>query len=486
MDEREIAALAFEEIFGEPPPDNRDMGRAEVQSLSAFKAFMYSRYVHALHLQLLDEHLEQVTRYVETQGREGIGRLIVTMPPRHGKSLTVSRLFPAWHLGRNAHHRVMLTCYGQSLANKHSRAARNFINNPRYAQIFDTALAPDSQSVMEWDTNDTYGEGGMSALGVLGAATGKGAHILIGDDLLRGRKDAESSTIRDSVWDAWNDDLYTRLEPGGAIILMHTRWHEDDPVGRTLKREGADWVELKLPALAEEDDVMGRAIGEALWAERYDRPTLLKTEQKLGPYSFSAEYQQSPSPAEGGILKKKWFKIIPAVLDSDIVQVVRYWDLAMSEKKSADYTAGLKLAELANGEAVILDVARGKVELADLPKFLKATMLKDGKSVRQGFENKGYMTRAIQQVVKDAELRQYSIKGYDVEGDKLTRLLPAAARASLEMIHLLEGYWNDDFLDEATSFPNGAHDDQIDGLSGAWNMLGDKPKKRTGKKKRYA
>lgn len=482
MDERELAAVWFEEVFGEPAPE---VVHSEAESLTAFKRHMYSRYMHAPHLELLDSHLEQVALFVESGGREGIGRLIVTMPPRHGKSLTVSRLFPAWYLGRNAHHRVMLACYGQSLANKHSRAARNFINSPRYGEIFSTRLAPDSQSVMDWDTADAYGEGGMTALGVLGAATGKGAHILIGDDLIRGRKDAESVTIRDGVWDAWNDDLYTRLEPNGAVILMHTRWHEDDPVGRELQ-SGVDWVELKLPALAEKNDLLGRAEGEALWAERYDLPNLHETKAKLGPYSFSAEYQQSPSPAEGGILKKAWFKKLPAVLDSDVEQVVRYWDLAMSEKTTADFTVGLKLAELKNGEAVILDVARGQVELADLPSFLKAVMLKDGTSVRQGFENKGYMTRAIQQVVKDPELRQYAIKGYEVEGDKLTRLLPAAARASLGMIHLLTGFWNSDFLDEAGSFPNGSHDDQIDGLSGAWRMLSDKPQKRTGKRKKYA
>jgi len=171
-----------------------------VESLTAFKRHMWRRYVHAAHLDLLDRKLEDVTRYVESGGREGIGRLIISMPPRHGKTMTTSRLFPAWFLGRNPHKRVMLVSYGQSLANKNSRAARNFVRAPVYRELFPSVhLAEDSAAVMEWEIGGTAGEGGVTALGVDGASTGKGAHVLLIDDPHKGRKEAESKTMRRGV-----------------------------------------------------------------------------------------------------------------------------------------------------------------------------------------------------------------------------------------------------------------------------------------------
>lgn len=487
VDAKTLAAMWVQSLVGEEVVTPRT-------SLSEFKRLMYSRYQHAAHLALLDEKLELVSRYVETRGKEGIGRLIIAMPPRHGKTLTVSRYYPAWHLGRNPLHRIMGVSYGQGLANKNSRVARNLLKSPKFHELFDTRLAPDSQSVMEWDTALSNGEGGYTAIGIGGGAAGKGANILIIDDPIKNRAEAESLTYRNKLWEAYTDDLTTRLAPGGAIIVMATRWHEDDLTGRIIKHEGELWEVLNLPALAIAGDPLGRAEGEALWADRFDRGHLLTQKATMGNYSFSALYQQNPTAAEGNIFKEKWFKPYVRVMPP-IVRRVRYWDLAMSEKTSADYTVGVRLALGQDGEWYIDDVARGQVELHDLPRFIKDVMLADGRDVPQGFEMKGYMTRAVTTLSKDVQLGAYIIKGYDVDRDKLTRALPFAARASLGVIHVVVGAAGmseksaDEYVSECKAFPAGSHDDQVDASSGAWEMINDSklvPTKRQARTQRYA
>jgi predicted phage terminase large subunit-like protein len=457
----------------------------EHDSLTAFKRAVYGKYIHAKHLALIDWHLEQVTKYVETDGKEGIGQLIIAVPPRHGKTLTVSRLYPTWHIGRNPSHRIMAVSYGQSLANRNSRFARNLLRKKQYKEIFPhTKLASDSRSVLSWDIEGTDGEGGMEALGVTGASAGKGAHILIVDDPIKNRKMAESLTYRESIWDSFNDDFRTRLEPSGATIVMATRWHEDDLTGRLLKNEPGEWVVLNLPALAVDEDIegnkfidpLGRNVGEALWPERYNKERLEAIQKKRGDYSWSSLFQQMPMPSEGGIMKAAWFKPFVRVIP-ETVRAVRYWDLAMSEKTSADYTVGLRIELGKNGEHYITDIAREQVEFGKLPEFIAGVMITDGPSVHQGFEDKGFMTRAVKAVAKDPRLSKHVIKGYEVDGDKRTRALPFAARAQLGLIHLKQADWSQAYVDEAKGFPYGAHDDQIDASSGAWGMINEEPRK---------
>ena len=297
----------------EAPYTKRDLKLEKVRrkfqnNFTKFKQKLYIRYEHAPHLEVLDRALEQVTEYVESGGKSGIGRLIIEMPPRHGKTLTTSRLFPAWHLGRNPDHRVMLVSYGHTLAHKNSRLARNLMRSPWYEAIFpDVQLAKDSAAADAWDIQGH--EGGCDALGITGGATGKGAHVLIIDDPIKSRQEAESATYRERVWDAYTNDLYTRLEPGGAVIIMMTRWHRDDLAGRVQKQDEADpdgsqWVGIRMPAIAEEgDDPLGRKVGEALWPWRYPVTVLKKIAKAVGRYAWAALYQQRPQPRQGGMFK---------------------------------------------------------------------------------------------------------------------------------------------------------------------------------------
>jgi predicted phage terminase large subunit-like protein len=442
------------------------------RSLTTYKRFMWRRYAHAEHLEQLDRALESVARYAETGGAQGIGRLLVMMPPRHGKTLTISRMFPAWYLGRNPDHRVIMASYGSSLAKKNSRFARTQLLMPRYQALFpDTRLDPRSASAEAWDIADR--EGGLDAMGVGGAVTGKGANVLIWDDPVKNREEAESETIRDKVWDSWADDFYTRLEPGGAVVGVMTRWHMDDWMGRLLKLEADKWHILRMPALAEPDDLLGRAVGTALWPARYPVPVLADIRGVQGEYGFSALYQQTPTPAEGGLFKRASFKLLQRLPgDDELEYVVRYWDLAMSEKDSADYSVGVKLARGHDGRTKVLDVARRQLEWGDVVPFMAETALRDGPGVIIGFEEKGYMSRAGQGLAADTRLHQYGIFGYPKDKDKRTNALPFAARVALEMVDVYDGHWTRDYLDELCSFPFGAHDDQVDASAGAYEMLG--------------
>lgn len=433
------------------------------RDFTAFKRRLYKRYQHAPHLALIDTALMDAVRYVETMGAEGHGFQMISVPPRHGKTMTVSRLFPPYVIGRYPDWRIILASYGATLAQKNSRAARNIIASPSYQAVFPgIQLAADSKSVDAWDIAGY--EGGLDAMGVGGGVTGKGGQIIIIDDPVKSREEAESETYREKTWDWYTDDLYTRREPGGAIILIMTRWHQDDIAGRLLKNEADKWRTINLPAIDEQ--------GRALWPERYPLTVLHDIERTLGPYSWSALYQQRPVPAEGGIFKRAWFE--PRVSQPpEIVRAVRYWDLAMSEKTTADYTAGVKMGYGADGHVYVLDVARGQIEWGDVVGFMADTMLRDGPHVPQGVEEKGYMSRAVQELNLDGRLRGFQVWGYPVDKDKVTRALPFAAKCAAGVVHVVNAHWADAWLDEVCSFPNAAHDDQVDAASGAWIMLGE-------------
>lgn len=445
------------------PLDSKRMAFTE------FKAAIYKRYEHAPHLQLIDNALSDVARYIESGGQEGTGYLIISMPPRHGKTVTVSKLFPVWFLAEHPDMRVILASYGMTLAQKNSRFGRNIISSAPFRQLYPhIELARDSKAVDAWDLAGH--EGGMDAVGVGAGVTGKGGHLIIVDDPVKSREEAESETYREKVWDWFTDDLYTRREPGAALVVIMTRWHQDDLVGRLLRDDAAKWRVLSLPAIAEDHDLLGRAVGEALWPARFPLAKLLDDKRVMGDYSFSALYQQQPVPAEGGIFKRAWFHRVSYV--PDMVHVVRYWDLAMSAKETADYTVGVKIGQATDGHYYILDVVRFQLEWGDVVPRIAEVALSDGAAVMIGVEEAGFISRAIQELNQDARLHGFAVFGYPVDKDKVTRALPFAARLSAGTVHILETHWTDDYLDEMCSFPNGVHDDQVDASSGAWAMMG--------------
>ncbi|MEP3891358.1 MAG: terminase family protein [Hellea sp.] len=260
--------------------------------LLAFTQYTFSQYEAA-------PHHRRIARTLEAVDRGEIDRLMVTMPPRHGKSEEVTIRFPAWALGRNPKRHIITACYNAELASGFGRSVRNILATPAYDKIFQTQLARDSKAANRWNTTDG---GAYIAAGVGTAITGRGADIFIIDDPLKDRAEAESELRRQAVWDWYTSTAYTRLMPGGAVIIVQTRWHEDDLAGRLLAHQekgGDQWHRLDLPAID--------ASGQALWPEKYPLSALRRIQAAIGPRDWSALYQQAPSPEDGDFFRREWF-----------------------------------------------------------------------------------------------------------------------------------------------------------------------------------
>lgn len=448
------------------PPEIQDARR----DLTAFDRFMFRRYDDAPHLRLINRALMDVARYLHTDGREGIGRLIIEAPPRHGKSLSTARLFPAWVLGRLPDLRVILASYGAQLSEKHSRYVRNLIASPVYRRVFPSVrLSADSKAVDAWDLAAPH-EGGLHAVGKGGALTGFGGHLIITDDLTKSRAEAESELQREADWDWFTDDLLTRQEPHAAHIAIGTRYHLDDVLGRILLNDGDAYTVLRLPALAEGDDLLGRREGEALWAERFPASVIERQRAIMGEYSFAALYQQKPVPMSGGLFKRDQLTLIDHV-PADLVGAVRFWDTAMSSKTTADYTVGVLLGMTERGRYVVLDVSRFRKEWGEVQPEIVRVAQNDGAQIPIGIEEVAYMSRAVQELLIDGRMHRYSVTGVKPDKDKLTRARAFEARVNAGLVDVYRGAWSGSYIDELCSFPFAAHDDQVDATTGAYLML---------------
>lgn len=260
--------------------------------LIAFSRYTLASYKEAPHHRLIAEKLEAVER-------GEITRLMIFMPPRHGKSELASRRFPAWFLGRHPQEEVIAASYNSDLAADFGREVRGIVNSTEYRALFDTTLRQDSKAADRWHTNDG---GAYRAAGVGTAMTGRGAGLLLIDDPVKDREEADSEVRRRRVWDWYRSTAYTRLSPGGRIVVIQTRWHEDDLSGSLLEQmaDGGDqWEVLSLPAVRD---------GRALWPERFPLDRLDAIKKTLGPREWSALYMQSPQPDEGTYFQRDWFK----------------------------------------------------------------------------------------------------------------------------------------------------------------------------------
>lgn len=391
-----------------------------------------------------------------------ITRMMLFVPPRHGKSELATIHYPAYRLEADPIQRVVIAAYNATLAEKFSRRVRGLARKRLLS------LDPERQAVNDWMTQ---AGGGCRAVGVGGGITGQGGDLIIIDDPVKSREEADSATYRDRVWHWYTDDLYTRLEPGAAIVLIMTRWHEDDLAGRILASDQADqWTVVNLPALALEHDVLGRAVGSPLCVERYDLPALLDIQKTLGPRGWQALYQQKPAPPEGAMFKRHWFSIVQST--PAVAQRVRYWDLAGAGEGNGDYTVGTLMAKSPDGRFWIEEVIR--VQLTAHPR--NQLILQTAETDRQRGVSYTYVEQApgLAKEATDTVIRLlagYTARADRVSNDKTTRAEPLAAQAEAGNVALLAGSWNTTFLDELTAFPYADHDDYTDSASGAFNQI---------------
>lgn len=310
----------------------------------------------------------------------------------------------------------------------------------------------------------------MVTAGVGGPITGKGADILIIDDPVKNAEEAQSKTYREKAWDWFLSTIYTRLEPDAAIILIMTRWHEDDLAGRILGRSDENWTVITLPALAENDDTLGRQPGEALCSERYNEERLKEIKNEIGQYWFNALYQQRPLPPTGGLFKRENFKPLIQEPLTGMTKAVRFWDLAATLE--GDHTAGLLLQQYNDGTYLIKDVVRLRGTPHDVEQTIKQTTMNDGRNVLVRMEQEPGSSglNVIDHYTR--LLAGYDFRGVKSTGSKEIRAGPVAAQVEAgNIFYLINDNWNNVFLDELSIFPYGANDDMVDSLSGSFNEL---------------
>ncbi|MBX7061105.1 MAG: phage terminase large subunit [Pyrinomonadaceae bacterium] len=412
------------------------------------------------HQRYICEKLDKVTSG-ETK------RMMVFMPPRHGKSELVTIRYAAWRIARDPKLNIILASYNQKLANRFSRRVRRLVE--QYVPMADDRKAAD-----EWET---MAGGGMRAVGVGGGITGFGAGLVIIDDPVKNRAEAESRVRRDnaSLW--FNDDIYTRLEPEAPIILIQTRWHEDDLAGRLIREmdEGETWDVINLPALAEADDPLGRPPGEPLWPERFSAARLAATHRRQGSYSFEALYQQRPIPRSGGLFKREWFTRIVERAPAGLTWA-RGYDLAISQDTRADYTASFRCAFGPGGILYIADGFRQRLTYTQQRKFIAERIASEPKTLH-GVESALHGQALVQDLIASGACRGKPLRSVRVTEDKWTRAHTWAPIAEVGSVVLVEGSWIKEFVDEACAFPASPHDDQVDAVSLAVSMLAARDRK---------
>lgn len=435
-------------------------------SLAAYAIAHDEAYQVAWHHRLIAKTLERVER-------GELSRVIINMPPRHGKSKLASQYFPAWYMGRNPNRYIIAASYSAELAADMGQAVRDLSNDPMHAAIFDgTALRQDSKARSRFMTR----QGGVYfGTGIGGPITGKGAHLLLIDDPVKSRAEADSEAKRRAIKRWYASDAYTRLMPDAAIVVIQTRWHEDDLAGWLLKEHAHEgWEVLSLPAIAEQDEPH-RAQGEALWPWAYPLDRLERIKKTLvaeeGERSWLALYQQRPRAIEGMMFKRPWYEIVDAA--PAVAERVRYWDKAGTDGGGA-YTAGVLMSRTDEGLYLIEDVIRGQWSAGAREKVIKQTAEAD--KARHGHvvswveqEPGSGGKESAENTIRN--LDGFAVHAERVTGDKVTRAEPLASQSEAGNVRLLRGAWNTEFLDEITAFPLGKYKDQTDAASGAYNKL---------------
>jgi hypothetical protein len=431
----------------QPAPTAEDFAFSR---LIAYAAYQWPSYQDAAHHRLIARHLEAVER-------GDIKRLMITMPPRHGKSMLASEFFPAWYMGRNPGHYVVTATYAQDLADDFGRKVKNQIEDELFQQVFPgVGLADDSKSSKRFHVEGCGGgiehvttqRGAFYAVGVGGPLTGRGAHLLLIDDPIKNREDADSEVQRRKVKDWYTSTAYTRLMPGGRIVIIQTRWHEDDLSGwLQAEHEHEGWVVLNLPAISKE--------GVALWPDQYPIETLEQIKRALPPRDWSALYQQQPQPDEGTFFQREWLKSWDTKPPMNVYGTSDYAVTA----DGGDYTVHRMWGIDAQGSLYRLGGWRGQTTSDEW--IERQIDLIDEHKPLAWFGEAGVIQKAIEPMLRRRMLERRShcrLEWMPSINDKPTRARGFQARAAMGKVWFEPGA----DIAEHLMFPAGKNDDDVD------------------------
>ena len=460
------------------PGEELDTRTLALQSPAGFAYHCSGReYILAAHLLFLNDLLVKVAT-------GEIKRLIISMPPRHGKSWLTSRYFPAWYLGLFPNRRVMMVGHGKSFAEEWGGAARDELAEHGPALF---GVAPQRNSAAgRWAVVDKHGRatgGGMQSCGVGGDIMGRGADLLLIDDPIKNDEEAHSPTYRNKLFRFFNSSAISRLNSmSGAVVITMTRWHHDDLAGQLITQDkegvGEGWVVVNLPAICDsDDDPMGRKRGEALWPEMWNAEWMAHQKVARGSWVWGSLFQGKPTPLTGGLFKKAWVRHwrwvargsvltylqgnrLVRVSVSDLILFATV-DLACTTEEQNDYTVAMVFGLCPDGTLLVMDVWREKLEGPDIVPMLER--------LDRGWDLDGIWIESVQfqlALVQEARRAGLPAKALKPKKNKVARAIPAtAAMEGARILFLADAPWLEELLEEMFGFPLAKFKDQVDCLA---------------------
>jgi hypothetical protein len=401
---------------------------------------------------------------------------MVLMPPGSAKSTYASVLFPAWWFTRHPRTAILATSHSYNLAEYFSRRTRSLIeDNGAYLGY---GIAPSQRTAGAWNT--TSG-GEYVAIGLRGATAGRRADLVIIDDPVKSQADAESPRQRAHLWDWYRSDITTRLKPDGKVVVIMTRWHPEDLGGQLLAQAPSEWRVLRLPALAEAGDPIGRLPGEALWPAWEDLDALQRKRSMVGERVWSALYQQSPMPSAGRLFMVERIPVVTELPVTAECAMVRAWDLAatgQSGRNDPDWTVGVKMLVDRSGRYCVLDIVRLRASPHEVEHAMLQTALGDGREVVISIPEDPGQAGKSQITYLTRRLAGYHVKSTRESGSKAVRAMPVASQVEAGNVSIVKSDWNRLFIDELRDFPWGRKDDQVDAFVRAFTYFTDRAPRR--------
>jgi predicted phage terminase large subunit-like protein len=411
--------------------------------------------------------LQYISLKVATAVARGGARIIISAPPRHGKSELISIGTSAWFLENFPNRNVILTGYGAELMEGYGRRVRDMFEDS--GDLLNAHIRPDASRVNAFLTSTN---GYMFSVGLGGAITGRGAHLLLVDDYIKEIKEALSQTHRDYLWNWWVTTARTRLEPGASVIIIATRWHSDDLIGRLIAAFPGRWQNYVFPAICEEEqDIIGRHQGEALFPERFPIEDLQALHTELGSTFFQALYQQRPVDEAKKLSDGAWLTKTEVLPQLARIKKARIWDLAATEG-GGDYTVGAHCGwDRMNEKFYILNIIRRQISPHQVEDLVRQTAISDGFDTEVCIEQEpGASGKALVEHYQRTVLPEYTVTPIPVVTNKVVRAQPLLAGAEAGKVILIAAGWNEAYIREFDTFP-GEFDDQIDTTAAGYTRL---------------